>query len=651
MNLKYLPILFLTSFFINVNAQSPKNETLFSVDDESVSVSEFIRVYNKNLDLVQDESQKDVDEYLKLFTNYKIKLKEAKALELDKKPTYIRELANYKKQLAKNYITDTKVTEALIKEAYDRISNDVKASHILVKLSEDASPADTLAAYNSIVDYRNRALKEGFENVRKAVHNGQTIYGEDLGYFTGFKMVYKFENAAFNTPVGEISQPFRTTFGYHIVFVQDKRKSRGERTVSHIMLIDKTNDASAEKAEDKIKDIYKKIQQGEPFENLAKQFSDDKNSAPNGGQLRPFSSGQLNSLEFENVAFGLENLGDVSEPFKTSFGWHIVKLIDKKPIAPFEDMKPELEQMVTRDSRSKLIDEALYSKLYTKYKIGENKMVLKYFETILNDSIFSHTWKLPVDFQGDKPLVKIGNKQLYFKDFGDYLLKYQRGLASKSSYANVIDKAYKTYLNNNLIEYQEDNLEFEDEEFANIVSEYRDGLLLFDLMQSTIWSIGSTDSLGLQSYYNNHKANYFYPERLDAVVASSNSEKTIKKVANLLEENKSINDIKSIINSNDKVDVIFTVDTLEVGHQALPKSFDAKKGVSKIYKHHDAFTVVKVNSVIPQEPKTFEQSKGAVISDYQAYKEEEWLNELHKKYALKINDDALMRVKSQLKKK
>ena len=195
MKLKHFTFFLIFLPFLEVSAQATQKEVLFTVAEDSVEVAEFLRVYNKNLDLVQDESQKDVDEYLNLFTNYKLKLKEAKALGLAEKPTYIRELSNYRQQLAKNFLTDNKVTNHLVEEAYERISNEVKASHILIKVSAGASPQDTLVAYNDIVKLRDRALKEGFEKVMKEVHNGQTIYGEDLGYFSGFKMVYPFESA------------------------------------------------------------------------------------------------------------------------------------------------------------------------------------------------------------------------------------------------------------------------------------------------------------------------------------------------------------------------------------------------------------------------------------------------------------------------
>ena len=649
MKLRYLFTLFLACYGLNVKGQSVDKDVLFTVDNEPVYASEFLRVYNKNLDLVQDESQKDVDEYLKLFTNYKLKLKEARRLELHEKPSYKRELSSYKKQLAKNYITDSKVTDKLVKEAYERMSYELNANHILIKVDENANPQDTLAAYNKIIKLRDRALKEGFEKVRAEVHNGQTVYGEKLGYFGGFKMVYKFESVAYNTNVGDVSKPFRTRFGYHIVNVLDKRKSRGEITVAHIMVIENKNDSLAEKPEVRIQDIYKKLNQGEAFESLAKQFSDDKNSAPKGGMMKAFTGGQIRAKEFEDIAFALEHIDDVSEPFKTDYGWHIVKLHNKKAVPSFKIMRPELVEKVKRDSRSKLIDEALTNKLKTKYNISVKQPNLDYFVSILNDDYFKRTWKLPEDFKGNQPLVKIGDKQFTYNDFGVFLANSQRNATKKEAIKSLVSNKYDSFLNDSLVKYQEGNLEFENEDYAHIVAEYRDGLLLFDLMETTIWNTAKTDSTAIEQFYESNKANYVKPKRVDAVVASSAKQKTLKKVSKFLGKNMELDQIKSLVNSNDKVDVIFTSGIMDAQHQALPKGFDFKKGISKIQKHNDAFVVVNVKDVLPQEQKTLEEAKGAVISDYQNFKEENWLKDLREKYKIEVNQDVLEKVKSQLK--
>ncbi len=649
MQLKHFFTLLFTAIVLQINAQSETDEVLFTVDETPVYISEFLRVYNKNLDLVQDESQKDVDEYLTLFTTYKLKLKEAKALKLNEKPSYLRELNTYRKQLAKNFIYDNKVTDELVEEAYDRILHEIKANHILIKIPENANPQDTLVAFNTISKLRERALKEGFETVRKEVHNGKSIFGEELGYFSGFRMVYKFENEAFSTNVDEISQPFRTRFGYHIVKVLEKRKSKGERTVAHIMINIKENDTLGEKPETRIQDIYKKLNQGEAFEDLAKQFSDDRNSASKGGLLSSFSSGQLSSPEFEDVAFNLEHIDDVSQPFKTKYGWHIVKLHAKKLIPPFQDIKSELEAKVKRDERSKLIDKALTTKLKAKYNINDSQPALAYFVSLLNDDYFKGTWKLPTDFINDSLLIKIENLQFTFKEFGVYLQKTQRGVNPKSTFKAIVSEKYNAFLNKRLIQYQENHLEEENEEFAHIVNEYRDGLLLFDLMETTIWNTAKSDSLETQNYYKTNKEKYMLPERVDAIVASATKQKTLKRVAKLLQQDMSLEDIKRLVNNNGEVHVVFTSGIMDARHQAFPGNFEFKKGISKIYKHNKAFIVAQVKEVLPKKIKTFEEAKGLIISDYQAYKEKNWVKQLKEKYKIVVNQSALNKVKNQIK--
>ena len=646
--MKHLSFLFVFILATTSLLQAQDKDVLFTIDKAPVFASEFIRVYNKNLDLVKDESQKDIDGYLKLFINYKLKLQEAKRLELDKKPSYLREFESYKNQLAKNYLVNNKVTDALVEEAHSRLETEVNASHVLLRIDESASPKDTLAAYNEIVKLRDRVITEGFKVVQKEVHNGKTIFAEDLGYFSAFKMVYPFENAAFNTNVGEVSQPFRTRFGYHVVIVFDIREARGEVSVAHIMI--KTEKGNSKQSETKINEIYKRIQQGEAFDALAKQLSEDKSTSSKGGMLKPFSSGEISAPEFEKIAFELKNIDEVSKPFKTEYGWHIVKLIAKKGIATLAEMKPQLETKIKRDSRSKVINDSRIKALKAKYTITENTAALNYFKGIVYDEYFKNKWNLPSNFEAEKTFIKIQDKVITYNDFGQFLIKNQRNYNNKTAtIAVVVDKVYASFLETELQKYQEDNLITENIDYALIVGEYRDGLLLFDLMETEIWNIAKTDTIALEKYYNAYKNNYFFPERVDAVVASSSKKSIIKKIAKLMQKGADTEAIKSLVNTKDQVNVSFSTGEMDKNHQAIPEQFSFKKGVSKIYKHNDAFVVANVNSILPKSPKSFEEAKGNVVSDYQAFKEENWLKELAFKYIIQVNQDVLNTVKKTLK--
>lgn len=641
---------FITAIFFCLSltafAQIDKDDVLFTVDGKSVMASEFVRVYSKNLDLVKDESQKDIDAYLKLFINYQLKVKEAKRLELDKDANYIKEFSNYKSQLTKNFMSDSKVTETLVKEAYDRSTMDVKASHVLIRIDENEK--DTTEVYNRLLKLRNRILDEGYATVQKEVHNGKTVFAEDLGYFSAFKMVYPFETAAYNTNVGEISMPFRTRFGYHIVNVTDKRPSLGEVTVAHIMVANDQKD-SLLIPETRIKEIYKKLQQGEKFESLAKQFSDDKSSSSKGGQLSPFTGGQLGSQEFEDVAFSLSKKDEVSEPFKTDFGWHIVKLIEKKATQPYQEVKDVFENKVKRDSRSQLINSALANQLNKRYKVADNNVALSYFESIINDSYFKQAWIVPVDIEQDKAFMTIGTKTITYGDFAQYLFKNQRNYANKKVSVNaLINGVYSKYKEEQIILYHKENLEFENEDFAHVLKEYRDGLLLFDLMEKQVWNAASKDTVGLKTFYENHKNDYVWEDRVDAVILTSADEKMIKKAIKLLDKGESIESIKTELNKEETQNIISTNDVFEFGDQALPKDFEFLKGISKIYTHNDAYHVVMVNSVLPKGSKTLDEARGRVVSDYQNQIENDWIKSLNERYTVKVNKRVLKKVKSEI---
>lgn len=636
-------IAFIVSCFF---ASAQEKTVLFTVNEVPVYTNEFKRVYNKNLDLVKDDSQKDIDNYLDLFVKYKLKIAEAKTLGLDKKPSYLREFGNYKDQLAKNYLNDNKVTDQLVEEAYNRLQTEVDANHILVKLEENASPRDSLLAFQEIQKLRIRAINEGFDVVKKDIHNGRTLFAEELGYFTAFKMVYSFENAAYNTPVGEWSAPFRTQFGYHVVLVKDKRKNRGDVTVAHIMLLDKED---SEDNQSRINEIYKRIKQGEDFGALAKQFSEDKSSSSNGGQLNTFSAGQLSSKTFEDQAFALEQAKDVSKPFKSEFGYHIVKLIEKHGIKSFSELAPELKNKIKRDSRSKVINDKRLEGLYNKYNVSKTTPDLKPIVSILNDTYFSSSWKIPADFKGETQLFKIGNTVFSQHDFAEFLLKSQRKRQAKVALEKLVAVNYILFVESSLKIYQEENLENENEDYAQILMEYRDGLLLFDLMETEIWNAAKQDSIGLQQYFALHQDNYFYDVRVDAIVASSAKKSSIKKVAKMLSSNVSPDAIKAQLNSESKINVSFIEDILDANHQALPKDLKLETGVSDIFTHNDAYSVVSIKSVIPKTSKSFKEAKGHVIADFQEEKEKEWMSGLAKKYKIVINQEALIQVKEQLK--
>jgi peptidyl-prolyl cis-trans isomerase SurA len=641
-------------FSVFALAQSPK-KVLFTVDETPYYTDEFARVYNKNLDLVKDESQKDLDHYLALFVGYKLKINKANKLGLQHNSKYQNELKSYRTQLSKNYLTDSKVTKELLEEGYTRSLKEIKASHILLTLAENANPDDTLTVYNQIMDLKKRAENGEDFGVLAQQYSQDPSAKEnkgDLGYFSAFRMVYPFESAAYATPVGEVSMPVRTRFGYHLIKVFDVRDNRGDVTVAHIMLMNPAdgNVDEAEKNKTTIHEIYSKIQQGEEFEALAKQFSQDKSSSAKGGLLNRFGSGQLSSEEFETVAFSLQKPNAISQPFQTQFGWHIMKLIEKHPVKSFDEAKADMETKISRDERSRKITESLNEKLRAKYPVVRSEAMYAKIKKAVTNNYYESTWELPADtkpYAGE--FITFGTAKISGTQFLNYLLSQQKNQNQPKPVAKLVDFHYLNFVDAQLNQYYNENLENEFPEFAAVMEEYRDGLLLFDLMEKEIWEKSKTDTLGLEAFYKANSGKYMWKKRYDALIITSTKADVAKKAHKLIKQGKNVDEIKVALNTKGVINVMATTGVFEEGNEVLPKTIPLVKGLSPVVKEENYYYVVQVHDVKEAAPKLLDECKGRVINDYQQYLEENWVVNLKQEFNVSVNKAVFEEVKKQIK--
>ncbi len=475
--------------FSSIVFSQKKDKVLLTIDGEKTMVSDFKRIYEKNLDAIDNEEAKDVEKNLALFINYKLKVKEAYNIKLDTLSSYIKEMEGYKNQLSAPYMQDTVYINKLVKDAYYRTKYEVKAKHILIRTPKIPSPKDTLEAYQKIIKIRDRILQgEDFEKVameaseddsaRDNAKTGRKANKGNLGYFSAFKMVFPFEEAAYNGKEGEITMPFRTSYGYHILKVDSTRISKGEIEVAHILLNNKDG-----KAEELINSLYEKLENDEQFRTLARKYSNDTGSKSKGGKLRKFGSGMM-VKPFEEMAFSLQKEGDYSKPFKTRFGWHILQLIKKYPLQPFKEMETDLKQKVKSSSRAQLSKKVVIDKLKKKYTIVENQKAKEIFDnksirSIVKDSLQSI-------------ILSINDTDVKQEAFINYIKKRK----------NIpVFQLFEEFKDIEILGYYKQNLEKTEPEFAYILQEYRDGLLLFELMQQKIWNKSSKDTLGLKNYH------------------------------------------------------------------------------------------------------------------------------------------------------
>ncbi|MGG6232075.1 peptidylprolyl isomerase [Tenacibaculum sp. SDUM215027] len=480
-------IFFIAAVFYGILPSfSQKDSELFRINNTPIMVSEFKQMYEKNLTIAEDKEANNIESYLELFINYKLKVKEAYNLRLDTVKSYKEELESYKKQLLAPYLYDTKTLNKLVKEAYYRTKNEIKASHILVKFPSDRLAVDTLFLKNKIEGYRNRILQgEDFTKVAKEVSEDPSAKtnGGDLGYFKAFQMVYPFETAVYQTKKGEVSKPFKTKFGWHIVKVTDVRPSKGEFETAHILV------RNSPKSELKVNLLYKLLEQGKPFKEVAKEHSEDANTAKIGGRLPKFGTGKMVD-EFENNVRNLKEPGNYSKPFKTAYGWHIVELIKNYPVSSFSEMKNELTRRVKKSKRIKISDKALLSKLIAKYQVKEYPEALTVFAKKKKE-------ELKVN-ELNAIILSVNKKKFTQKDFLKFI-KFKN---------KTITENFNDFKKKELLNYFKENLFHTNLEYRNTLLEYKEGLLLFDLMQKKIWNKASKDTLGLKSFYIANKVKY-----------------------------------------------------------------------------------------------------------------------------------------------
>ena len=643
--IKTLGIIF---YFATISGQ---NNTILKIDNQTVNKAEFEQIYWKNKK-EKIATKEDLDEYIKLFVNFKLKVIAAEELGLDTTKKFINELSGYRVQLEKPYLIDTSINEDLINEAYYRTINEVNASHIMTKLGPNPTPEDTLKAYNKILDIRNKILSGniGFEEAAEELSEDPYAKSSkgNLGYFNAFKMLYSFECAAYETPVGKVSEIVRTKYGYHIVQPNSIRKAKGRVKTSHIMI---TTSSKKENilSEEKINTIYKElVEKTKTFEELAIQYSEDRKSAKNGGEIGWINSGGNFYPEFEEAVFSLKTDGEYSKPFKTPNGWHIVKRLSYEPIGDLKSMRYNLKNKIQKDARAQKTKSSFINKLKTEYQL-KNMFNIKVLVSILKNKKFDYE---NLDFNNN--LKNINNVVLTFSnvsftnfDFIKYLGKSK--LISKDKIEeNLIKQQFVKFTNHNLIEFEKTQLETKHPDFKALMKEYRDGILLFEISDQNIWTKAIKDTAGLKEFYNSNKDTWKWPNRINGTLFTSESKKTVNKVKSLkLKKSLSNDSIMSILNKDNLFNLKYENKIIDNFNKYNLTFDDLEKGFNGPFKFEEKWVLIYVEDKLPQRNKELKEAEGIIVSAYQNYLESQWLSSLKEKHEISINYETLYSIKQK----
>lgn len=646
------------SFLLSLSILGQNDKTLLVIENQNVPVSEFLEVYTKNNKNV-DYSKTSIDEYLDLFINYKLKLLEIQRLQLDTQKNFINEFQKYRDQLAQSYLIDKYTVDKLINEAYSRMQNDVRVSHILVKVSPYASPKDTLKAYNKALEIRKK-LMNGADFAKLAYEmsddnsardqntsDGRFIPGNggDLGYFNVFNMIYDFETAAYNLKVGELSLPVRTPVGYHIIKLTEKPPAIYRFKIAHILLMNPPNASEQDKKsiKEKADSIYYEILRGADFSELAMLHSEDKGSASKGGELSWLTPFRLVPSFVQPIYE--HKPGDIIPPVETFYGWHIIKLIDKQSPPEFTSVKQELLTKLNKDSRYQLAQKKITDSLRNVYKIQyDKKLLVNIAKSISKDSLLKRSFKESQISNLDNVLVKIDNHSIAIRDFANYIKKNQSLFTNTDDIQVFVYKIFDDFLNNKILEIEKENLEKKNPKFAAQINDYKEGILIFNLMDQNIWSKAMKDTAGLKSFYQTIKHKYLTEEKAIIGIFKTNDPKIAQKTQKLLQKNiqKSLIDPNLILSKINRKSNVLNYDSMIVETNKLA-DIGIDKKINEIITKNNGTTleIYWLREIIPPQPKSLDEVRGLVISEYQTYLEKQWIDELRNKYHWQVNEEVL----------
>ncbi len=640
-----IPILIL-SLSSAVRAQS-----LFTIDGTGVSKDEFMKAYvkNNNHPVTTPTSYRD---YLALYIRYKLKVRAAYDAQLDTLPAQRTELQNFRSQVAETYLKDEESLDRLVKEVYVRGQKDLLLEHIYIALPKNASVNDTLRGYEKAMA-AYEALKKGkkFGDVASVISDDPSVKINKgrIGYITVFTLPYELESLAYSLSPGQFSKPYHSKGGYHIFKVVAERKSLGRIKVAQILLPfpPAATPAAREAVRNRADSMYTLLQNGADFAGMAKTYSGDNLSYQNGGELPEFGIGKYDSA-FESTAYGLDRDGAISRPLLSAYGYHIIKRIDRKPFPRQLDAQAAatLKQEVLNDARVDVSRQALLARIYqaTNFRRADfpEEDLWAFTDSVQHNPALSSYHSL----SNSTVLFSFDERNYTVKEW----LDYSRTMKPQRAGAGLSDKdLFKRYVERTALDYYRNHLERYNPDFAFQLTEFKEGNLLFEIMQRKIWDKASTDSAALKNYYEAHKDKYWWNASADALLFTCNNEKTAEALAAGLRSN-----------STDRWRKL--ADTAGATVQADSGRYELAQipGLGRAEPAEGSLTAPVINKTDntasfsyilhvyhDRSSRNFRDARGFVINDYQSWLEDQWIGELKKKYTVKIDEAVLTSLSKQ----
>lgn len=624
-------------------AWAAKDPVIMTVNGVDVPKSEFEYLYHKNSQ--QQLTPQPLDEYVEMFVNYRLKVADAVAEGIDTTASFRQEMLQYRHDLAAPYMADSVLLNKLVDEAWRRSGEEVQASHIMIfKRNDDAGNARG----RQLLDSLHGVLKKGGDFAELARQysqdRGSNSRGGDLGYMTAGRYPYSFEKAAYALAPGEVSDVVETRIGYHLIKVADRRPARGTVRVAHILLLDQAGSEPAHSAEVKARiDSLYAVAKADPskFEDLAREYSDDKGSARQGGMLNWFGAGQM-VPEFEQVAFDLP-VESLSEPFRTQFGWHLIYKYGQKGVPSKEEMKPgELQRIANpQDDRFQIVKDAQIARLLKKHKREINSKAVGALNEYVAANGIDSTFYLPSEIDAltlvtvDKTPATVGE----FKATMRGAIQPDKDVA-----AEYLRERLDAFANRQLVFAEEGWLEANQPDYRNLLHEYQNGSLLYEASVRNVWNKAAQDKEGLDKFFDARRGDYRWIEpRAKGILVQAKNDSVAQDIARRyteLSKNDAVSRLKKEYKGEAQIDRIL----MAKGQNALVDALMFGEGEPTPL--NSSYTVcLMLDGRLINAPEEVDDVKGQVTSDYQEALEEEWVKSLREKYPVVINKKVLKSVK------
>ncbi len=639
--MKKLVLIFCMLFF----SHSFFGQTLVRYGNQSISRKEFLTAFRKN-NIQVKATNKTYHDYLELYIRYRLKVQAALDLKLDTLPGQITELQNFKSQIVDQFTNDETSLNQMAREAFARSQRDLHISYIFVASPKNATPADTAKAWKKIqAAYQD--LKNGKDFGETAVHFSEDPFVKtnkgDLDFITVFDLPYAMETVAYRTANGKFSSVFRIGNGYVILKKTAERPALGRIHAAQILIAFpyQANEAVKVDTKKRADSIYQAIMSGSDFAELARKFSGDNLSYQLGGSLPEFGIGKYEK-GFENAAFDLKKDGDISQPYASAFGYHIIKRVKRIPVPPVANQKylDELKERIKADpriavSRSQML-QTILKKTQFKEFIPPGNSLWDYTDSVLQNkkpAPNSGINEATVLFQFPDKKYSIGDWIAYRKS-----IKSSPNLTNGKTPAEILGN-YRQVV---AFEYYKQNLEKYNPAFAAQVKEFREGNLLFEIMQRKIWNRSAADSAGLKKYFEKHEKTYWWKPGAEAIIFSVSNHAIADKLGSALANN--IGNWRKI---TDSLGSQVQADSGRFESNQIPGK-GVVDGVGRFTGYFQTVSQDNQNKSVQfayiireyasSSPRTFSEARGLVINDYQNELENKWIEELKKKYPVTIDE-------------